>query len=275
MNDQLDTAFDEAVAAITKARALLIGAGAGMSVDSGLPDYRGSEGFWNAYPPLKGRSYSELSNPKWFARDPEFAWGFFGHCYNLYSQAKPHPGFRSLQVICEQLGTSTAIYTSNVDGHFQKSGFAPSQVVECHGSIHHLQCAVQCTPAVWRADALKLEIDDEIRLTSPLPRCKLCDNLARPNIVLFGEYAWNSGRTEKQEKRFRRWLKEHETDQMVVIEIGAGTAVPMVRYVCEATGAALIRINPQDSSGAENVIPIPMNAQAALLELETRLQTAA
>ena len=85
--------LERAAAAIFAADALLIGAGAGMGVDSGLPDFRGNQGFWNAYPPFRGRRFSEMSNPIWFHNDPEQAWGFFGHRLNLYRETLPHAGF--------------------------------------------------------------------------------------------------------------------------------------------------------------------------------------
>ena len=71
---------------ISSCSGLLIGAGAGMGVDSGLPDFRGKEGFWRAYPPLKklGIRFEEMANPRWFTENPALAWGFYGHRYNLY-----------------------------------------------------------------------------------------------------------------------------------------------------------------------------------------------
>src|SRR5688572_19136713 len=86
-----------AAAAIREADALLIGAGAGMGVDSGLPDFRGNEGFWKAYPPFRGMSFASVSNPKWFLSDPAQAWGFFGHRLQLYRNAIPHDGFTILR----------------------------------------------------------------------------------------------------------------------------------------------------------------------------------
>src|SRR5579859_5594906 len=87
----------EAAKAIESADALLIAAGAGMGVDSGLPDFRGPEGFWKAYPPFKGKQFSDLSTPHWFHTDPALAWGFFGHRMNLYRSAVPHAGFQILR----------------------------------------------------------------------------------------------------------------------------------------------------------------------------------
>ncbi len=82
--------IQQAAEAVAGADAVLIGAGAGMGVDSGLPDFRGPEGFWKAYPPFRGRQFSSLSTPHWFQTDPGLAWGFFGHRLNRYRAALPH-----------------------------------------------------------------------------------------------------------------------------------------------------------------------------------------
>ena len=73
-----ESAVQDAVEAIRGTEALLIGAGAGMGVDSGLPDFRGNQGFWKAYPPYQklGLDFVSLANPRWFRDDPSLAWGF-------------------------------------------------------------------------------------------------------------------------------------------------------------------------------------------------------
>ncbi len=96
---ELNAWIEPAAAAVSGAEALLITAGAGMGVDSGLPDFRGDEGFWRAYPPIArlGISFYDMANPFWFKRDPELAWGFYGHRLNLYRATTPHGGFAILQ----------------------------------------------------------------------------------------------------------------------------------------------------------------------------------
>lgn len=106
-----------AAEAIHAADALLIGAGAGMGVDSGLPDFRGPQGFWRAYPVFQGRRFEEISNPVWFRTDPEQAWGFFGHRLNLYRAAAPHAGFEIRRRWCQRCPQGHFVFTSNVDGH--------------------------------------------------------------------------------------------------------------------------------------------------------------
>src|SRR5260221_11136749 len=84
---------------INTADALIIAAGAGMGVDSGLPDFRGPEGFWKAYPPYAklGLAFKSVADPEHFARDPAFGWGFYGHRTNLYRATRPHEAFATLR----------------------------------------------------------------------------------------------------------------------------------------------------------------------------------
>src|SRR3982751_1480380 len=73
--------LERAARAIRASEAIVIGAGAGMGVDSGLPDFRGGQGFWKAYPPYAelGLDFVLLANPRLFSTDPKLAWGFYGH----------------------------------------------------------------------------------------------------------------------------------------------------------------------------------------------------
>ena len=94
----IEDRVQQAAAAIQAADALLVTAGAGMGVDSGLPDFRGKQGFWQAYPAIAalGRSFEQMANPAGFEENPQLAWAFYGHRLNLYRQTAPHQGFRQL-----------------------------------------------------------------------------------------------------------------------------------------------------------------------------------
>src|SRR5215831_18636184 len=107
------TLLDLAAEAIASADALLIGAGAGMGVDSGLPDFRGDQGFWRAYPPYQrlGLRFTTLANPQWFIRDPALAWGFYGHRLNRYRATLPHEGFQILQSWSQRMKHGTFVFT--------------------------------------------------------------------------------------------------------------------------------------------------------------------
>lgn len=220
-----------------------------MGVDSGLPDFRGNEGFWNAYPPLRrlGLSFVDMANPRWFATNPAQAWGFYGHRLQLYRQTQPHPGFNTLFGWIAGRTAGGYVFTSNVDGHFQRAGFDPDCILECHGSLNHLQCMQNCEGRIWDADSLDIEVDPATFLAAdPLPQCTTCGALARPNVLMFGDYGWLEERTAAQQRRYERWLTEIAPRQLVVVECGAGTAVPTVRLESESHRTQLIRINPRE-----------------------------
>jgi NAD-dependent SIR2 family protein deacetylase len=91
----LDSAAIEQAAALTASGdALVIAAGAGKGVDSGLPDFRGNAGFWKAYPALasKGTAFTDIAVPAAFRASPHRAWGFYGHRVALCRQTRPHVG---------------------------------------------------------------------------------------------------------------------------------------------------------------------------------------
>ncbi len=262
--------LESAAEAIAAADAILIGAGAGMGVDSGLPDFRGDEGFWKAYPPFKGRRFPEMSNPVWFQRDPRLAWGFFGHRMDLYRHAKPHQGFEILLRWAEKKTGGYFVFTSNVDGHFQRAGFAADRIAECHGALTHLQCVSPCSYDIWSAEGTTVDVEMEtIRCTSAMPECPRCNGLARPNVLMFGDGKWIDRRSEQQFARYGQWLKHTKGMRLAIVEIGAGTAVPTVRYQCEAQVGTLIRINPRDSHVPGGGIPLPLGGLEALEALDS------
>ena len=248
---------------LNEADALFITAGAGMGVDSGLPDFRGVEGFWNAYPKVRelGLRFEEMANPEWFESDPHLAWAFYGHRLHLYRKTVPHEGFRKLLALSNTKKYGSFVFTSNVDGQFQKAGFSEVRVMECHGSIHHMQCADNCRGMIWPAEGIEIEIGEDFRARDPLPSCPYCGAMARPNILMFGDYGWEYARTEGQRERLELWLGrlEAEGGNPAIIEMGAGTAVPTVRNTSEQIaarfGVPLIRINPRESFGAEIALP--------------------
>ncbi len=261
--------FAKAADAIRDAKAMIITAGAGMGVDSGLPDFRGDQGFWNAYPMYErlGINFVGAANPANFEGDPAFGWGFYGHRTNLYRQTKPHPGFRMLQNWAADLGQDSFVVTSNVDGQFQKAGYREDQVLEVHGSIHHLQCLSPCCNAIWNNDE-SIPVDLTTMRAQHVPQCRHCRQPARPNILMFGDYSWLANRTRGQEMRFESFLEQHHQEPLVVIEMGAGTAIPTIRYMSERIGqrhaAKVVRINPREAHISGGHIALPCGALEGL-----------
>jgi NAD-dependent SIR2 family protein deacetylase len=248
-----------------------------MGVDSGLPDFRGPEGFWRAYPPYRalGLRFEEIADPAHFAADPELAWGFYGHRLELYRATVPHAGFGVLAGWARD--RPTRVFTSNVDGQFQVAGLPG--VAECHGSIHFLQCTVDCGQPVWPADAESVRVDPGTgRAAPPLPVCPACGALARPNILMFGDTEWVPDRTAEQLREHAAWLRGRRAAgaRLAVVEVGAGSAIPTVRReaeVASAASGALVRINPREPEVRHGRgVGIAAPAAATLLAIDERLR---
>ena len=269
-----DESIQRAADLIGDADGLLVAAGAGMGVDSGLPDFRGPEGFWKAYPALgqRGLKFYEVASPRTFETDPALAWGFYGHRLDLYRRTRPHTGFDLLRAWGDRAIQGCGVFTSNVDGHFQRAGFGASPIAECHGSIHHLQCSVPCGTAIWPADEFEPQVDAETcMLVNEPPRCPWCGALARPNILMFGDGAWQDARSRGQETYLRSWLDS--VQRLVVVELGAGTAIPSVRHFSHSLvanhGARLVRINPREPVVPTlRDVPIPGPALATIRAID-------
>ena len=123
---------------------IVIGAGAGFGRDSGLPDFRGNEGFWKAYPPYRNKfNFMECANPDFLLSNPNLFWGFYGSRLQMYREKQPHEGFQIVRELARKMsekGDNLFAVTSNVDGHFGKAGYKEDRIFEVHGSIHFLQC---------------------------------------------------------------------------------------------------------------------------------------
>jgi NAD-dependent SIR2 family protein deacetylase len=265
-------ALDAAADVLAQADALLVTAGAGLGVDSGLPDFRGPAGFWRAYPALgrRGLHFYEVANPRTFEREPLLAWGFYGHRLDLYRRTSPHAGFTMLRDWGQRMLHGAATFTSNIDGHFQRAGFAADSVTECHGSIHHLQCTRPCSNDIWSAEGFVPVVDnDACRLLSEPPRCPRCGALARPNILMFGDDEWVNERAAMQQARIERWLAT--VQRLAIVELGAGTDIASVRDFSHQAiiehEAVLIRINPRHP-----YVPGSMHVAIAAPALETLIQ---
>jgi NAD-dependent SIR2 family protein deacetylase len=271
-----DNSYQQAADAIRNAAAMVITAGAGMGVDSGLPDFRGNQGFWNAYPMYErlNLSFVQAANPEHFERDPLFGWGFYGHRTNLYRSTNPHNGFTILRNWIKKYSLEQFVVTSNVDGQFQKAGFEDERILEVHGSIHHLQCTVPCSQNIW-PNKEQISIDEATMRAENAPECPRCRRVARPNILMFGDYSWLHQRTSAQEERFDEFLQQHRNKHIVVVEMGAGSAIPTIRNLSERLGqrqhASVLRINPREPQIGAPHLSFPCGAFAALDEIDKRL----
>jgi NAD-dependent SIR2 family protein deacetylase len=277
-DERAHLAVQRAADLIANAEALLIMAGAGMSVDSGLPDFRSPQGFWRAYPPLEklGLSFEDMAQPRWFAEKPRMAWAWYGHRQQLYRETKPHAGYQLLREWGQAMPAGSFVVTSNVDGHFFFAEFPADRIVEKHGSIHRYQCTTPCTTATWRDTPPDLMIGlKTLQAFGELPHCPECGAVARPNVLMFNDDAWIADRTFEQQERYTDWLAGLRGKRVVIIECGAGTAIPTIRLAAQRTAetsfATLIRVNPTPAEGDESAVVLRLPALQALTRIQQAL----
>jgi NAD-dependent SIR2 family protein deacetylase len=273
----LSERYQKAAEAVREAGALVVTAGAGMGVDSGLPDFRGDQGFWKAYPMYErlGLSFVDAANPQHFGEDPAFGWGFYGHRLNLYRSTEPHAGFALLRGWIDRFSLEWFVVTSNVDGQFQKAGFDEERILEVHGSIHHLQCMAGCTDRIW-PNGEEVPVDLSTMRAGRVPRCPSCGAVARPNILMFGDSGWIADRTYDQQRRLDAFAEESVDDRTVVLEMGAGTAIPTIRFASErlgGRGGLVVRINPREPQIGTGHLSMPVGALDGLTAIDRALGT--
>ena len=111
-------------------------------------------------------------------------------------------------------------------------------------------------------------VDEATMRARRIPRCLRCRAVARPNILMFGDGAWIEARAAAQQARFDAWLDDHGDDRLVVIELGAGSAIPTIRWHSEQLGrrpgATVVRVNPREPEIRAPHLSIASGAREAL-----------
>jgi NAD-dependent deacetylase len=156
--------------AIRESRPCVVLTGAGISTESGIPDFRTPTGVWAQFDPLE---YGSIDA---FRRDPEKVWELYGERYRMLAAAEPNDGHRAIAEL-ERRGLVKAVVTQNIDRLHERAG--SREVVEVHGSIRSASC-----PACGRVHGL----DEVLALVDEgTPRCLSCGTVLKPDVVFFGE----------------------------------------------------------------------------------------
>lgn len=145
--------------------------GAGISTESGIPDFRSASGIWADVDPF------EVASLTAFHRDPERVWSFYRQRIHVLREAEPNAGHYALAGL-ERRGLVRAVVTQNIDTLHSRAG--SDDVVEVHGSIR----SAQCLACLWSepADTVLAQLEER-----PVPVCPHCGGPLKPGVVLFGE----------------------------------------------------------------------------------------
>jgi len=288
-------AYKKAAQLIFDADVLFISAGAGMGVPGGLGTFRGTAaGVW---PPLQklGLKFEFMSNPARFKENdqygPNWAWSFWKWRYCAYLGAQLHKGYEYLRDWSNMKMHPSFVFTTNIDGHFLRAGF--DKVLERHGTVQFLQCQrldstcpnfnKKWLPEKGLIESLQVDPRTD-QIIGSLPTCNGCEKTARPTVLMFNDGNVLTEQIEEQMKVYNDWKKritKSDRLKVVVIEIGAGTAIPTARLESEKISnefsCPLIRINPEypeiknAASGIEH-ISIAEGAEEALRQINESIQ---
>jgi NAD-dependent deacetylase len=226
MEEQLELETDLARSLIGAARRIVVLTGAGISTESGIPDYRGPQGVWTKNPAAE-----KMATLQTYVSDPEvrkLAWQ-----RRLSSEtwaAQPNVGHHSL-VELERQGRLHTLITQNIDGLHQRAGSSPERVVEVHGTIHEVVC-LQCDERAPMQRAL-----DRVRAGEVDPPCRSCGGMLKSATISFGQ-------SLVQQDLARAELAARSCD--LLLAIGSTLAVypiAAVVPVAKRAGAKLVIVN--------------------------------
>jgi len=177
---ELDSLIKRAAADLLKSKHAIALTGAGMSTESGIPDFRGPNGIWIKNPEAERKAYETYHN---FLKDPKAYWQDVLSGRSILgdlTSARPNPGHDAL-VALEDMGVLKAVLTQNIDGLHVKAG--NKRVLEYHGSVLKLRCP-SCGTRYQRAD---FDLQGLMREDKLPPRCNKCNTPIKGDVVHFNE----------------------------------------------------------------------------------------
>jgi NAD-dependent deacetylase len=165
------SSFDQVASLLRGDPRVTVLTGAGVSVASGIPTFRGNEGIWKDFKP------EEVATPGAFRRDPKFVWEWYEYRRQKLRECRPNRAHEVLASWSERYACFQ-LFTQNVDGLHEISG--TRNVIRYHGSLWEVGCWEECpsSPHRWREEAEFLELP---------PKCPYCGGILRPGVVWFGE----------------------------------------------------------------------------------------
>jgi NAD-dependent deacetylase len=220
---------------------VLVITGAGVSAESGIPTFRGKDGYWRKLDPIK------LATPEAFARDPELVWQWYSERRHRIRNAQPNAGHEAIARLAQR-ADQFLLLTQNVDDLHERAGLAKGEMVQIHGDIFVTKCSrcdfkqhdsrFSVAPATYGAASEQQEGRE-----NGVPRCTKCNALMRPGVVWFGEPL-----PARETQRIENYLQRDSCGVVIV----AGTTATfgyIIDWALRAShrGGELIEVNPEET----------------------------
>lgn len=218
----MERLISQASEALSRSRMTAVSTGAGISRESGIPTFRGSDGIWKKHKPEK------LASREGFLSDPVLVWKWYRQRLFTAREKEPNPGHRAL-VEMESVIPSLTVITQNVDNLHRRAG--SSDVVELHGNIERFKCLERSHPVEFNP-----QWGDEP------PCCSVCGSLIRPDIVWFGESL------PRKELECAFDISSRCDTFLIVGTSGLVQPAAHLPLLAKRSGATLIEINVSESA---------------------------
>ena len=234
--------------------------GAGVSAESGIPTFRGAEGYWTvgsqAYQP------QELATNAFFCRHPETVWGWYLYRWGLCSRAVPNAAHEALADLARLFGARMTLVTQNVDGLHRRAGSDPDCTYEIHGNLDWMRCHAGCSRTLvatpdtlrdWRRDRIP-GAPERLELT-----CGHCGAWMRPHVLWFDEYY--------EEEYFRSdssLARVAAANLLLVVGTSGATSLPLqMAELASQQGIPVLSIDPNETLFAQGSTASHLQASAA------------
>jgi NAD-dependent deacetylase len=226
--------------------AVLALTGAGISAESGIPTFRGPEGFWV----VGSRNYmpQEMATHAMFERDPAEVWRWYLYRFGVCAHAEPNDGHRALVALDRALGDRFTLVTQNIDALHQRAGATLERTYAIHGDARLVRCAAGCPGLLALPDLGRREKDaplaagDRARL-----RCRRCGGWLRPHVLWFDEYY-----DEENYRADSALRAAGRAALLLVVGTSGATNLPaQIGEIAWRRGIPIVDVNPEENPFAE------------------------
>ena len=221
--------------------------GAGISAESGIPTFRGKEGYWV----VGSRHYHPQELATWEAYDarPELVWPWYLYRRAVCRASQPNAGHQALRRLDQELRDRFVLVTQNVDGLHLRAGNAPERTYEIHGNIDYMRCSLECSAERYPVPPVFDPWTRESALTDELwrhLRCPACGAMARPHVLWFDECY------DEPRYRFESSLRAVQGAALLLVVGTAGATTLPVRMgqMAAQLDVPIVDVNPAANSFA-------------------------